>query len=124
MHMNKIKIESKDIKIELEVEFLDNSTSKKILESLPIESKVKTWGDEVYFDTGIVAPAEGAAMDVAVGDVAYWPDGKCLCIFFGRTPASSEEKPVPASKVVIVGKTSLHPAKLRKVKPGSKIRVE
>lgn len=122
--MPKIKIESKDVNIELEIEFLDNPTSKKILESLPIQSKVNTWGDEIYFDTGIAAPAEGATIDVDVGDVAYWPSGKCLCIFFGPTPASSGDKPVPASEVVKVGKVSLDPATLRKTKPGSKITVE
>ena len=122
-NMSKITIKSEDNEIELKVEFTDNPTAAKIKESLPIESEVKTWGDEIYFDTGIAAPAEGATVDVAVGDIAYWPDGKCLCIFFGRTPASSGDKPVPASEVVIVGKTTVEPALLRKVKPGSKITV-
>lgn len=122
--MRKIKIEAEDIKVELEVEFLDNPAAKKILESLPIESKVKTWGDEIYFDTGITAPDKGATLDVAAGDIAYWPEGRSLCIFFGPTPASSQDRPVPASEVVVVGKTSLDPALLRRVKPGSKITVE
>ena len=121
--MSKIAIKSEDNEIELKVEFTDNPTAAKIKESLPIESKVKMWGDEIYFDTGITAPAEGATVDVAVGDIAYWPDAKCLCIFFGRTPASSGDKPVPASEVVIVGKTTVEPALLRKVKSGSKITV-
>ena len=124
MAKNKIKIESKDVKIELEAEFLDSPTTQKILASLPIQSKVNTWGDEIYFDTDITAPAEGATMDVAVGDIAYWPNGKCLCIFFGPTPASSGAKPVPPSEVVVVGKAPLNPAVLRKAKPGSKIKVE
>lgn len=122
--MSKIKIEIAGKEVEFEVEFLNNATAKKILESMPIRSKVKTWGDEIYFDTNISAPAEGATMDVAVGDVAYWPTGKALCIFFGRTPASSGDKPIPASEVVVVGKTSLDPALLRKAKSGSVVKVE
>lgn len=122
--MKKIKIESKYIKLELGVEFLDNPTVHKILESLPIESKAKTWGDEIYFDVGINAPANSKTLEISIGDIAYWPEGDCLCIFFGRTPLSSNDKPVPASEVVIVGKVSVDPASLRKVKPGSKIRVE
>lgn len=122
--MKKIKIESTDTKIELELKALDNPTTKKINESLPIESKVKTWGDEIYFDIGITAPVQDATTDVEIGDIAYWPEGKCLCIFFGRTPISKENKPVPASEVVIVGKTSVNSNLLRKVKPGSKICVE
>jgi hypothetical protein len=123
-HKNNIKIESKSLNIELETEFFDNPTARKILESLPIRSKVKTWGDEIYFDTGITAPAQGATVDVEVGDIAYWPAGKCLCIFFGPTPASSQSKPVPASEVVIVGKVSVEPSTLRRAKPGFNITVE
>lgn len=124
VNMSKITIKSEDRGIELKVEFLDNPTAKKIKDSLPIESKVMTWGDEIYFDTGIIAPVQGATVDVAVGDIAYWPEGKCLCIFFGKTPASPDDKPVPASEVVVVGKAPVNPALLRKVKPGSKIQVQ
>ena len=122
--MNRIIIELKDSDINLEVEFLGNPTAKKIKEHLPIESKAKIWGDEIYFDTGITAPVSEATMDVSIGDIAYWPSGKCLCIFFGKTPASSNDKPVPASEVVVVGRASVEPELLRKVKGGSKIRVE
>lgn len=122
--MKNIKITSGDINLDIEVKPLANPTAKKISESLPVESEAKTWGDEIYFDTGITAPGEEGTTDVNIGDIAYWPDGKCLCIFFGPTPASSGDKPVPASDVVIVGKTNLDPVELRKVKPGSKIVVE
>jgi len=122
--MKSIRIEDATTNINLDIQPLTNPTAKKISESLPVESKAKTWGDEIYFDTGIAAPAEGGTTDVDIGDIAYWPDGKCLCIFFGPTPASSGDKPVPASDVVIVGKANLDPALLRKVKSGSKIVVE
>ena len=122
--MGKIWIESGSERIGLNFEFLNNPTAKKILKELPIESKASTWGEEIYFDTGIEASAEGATMDVDVGDIAYWPEGKCLCIFFGRTPASSKNKPVPASEVVIVAKTEVNPEQLGKVRPGSRIVVE
>ena len=122
--MKNIKIKALDKEINLKIGPIKNSTTEKISKSLPIDSKVNTWGDEIYFDTGITAPSEDATTDVEVGDIAYWPEGKCLCIFFGRTPASSSDKPVPASEVVIVGRTDLNPEVLRKVKAGSKIRVE
>jgi len=122
--MKNIKIEREDIKINLKIEALDNPATRKISASLPIESTAKIWGDEIYFDTGITAPDNDATLEVAVGDIAYWPAGKCLCIFFGKTPASTGDKPVPASEVVIVGKTSVDPFLLRRVKPGSKIIVE
>ena len=122
--MTRIKIESKDIKVELQVTPVDSAATRKISASLPLESRARLWGDEIYFDTDISAPAQGATLDVGVGDIAYWPEGKCLCIFFGKTPASSGDRPVPASEVVIVGKADVDPAMLRRVKPGSKVRVE
>jgi hypothetical protein len=122
--VNKIWIESGSERVGLSFEFFDNPTAKKILEKLPIESKASTWGEEIYFDTGIEAPAEGATLDVDVGDIAYWPEGKCLCIFFGRTPASSGDKPTPASEVVVVAKTSVDPELLGRVRSGSRITVE
>lgn len=122
--MKRIRIESAKTQIDLTVDALDNPTAGKISASLPIESRAKTWGDEIYFDTGIAAPVQDATLDVEVGDIAYWPQGKCLCIFFGRTPVSSSDKPVPASEVVIVGKVSVQPELLREVKSGAKIRVE
>jgi len=121
--MKSIRIEG-TTSINFDIQPLTNPTAKKISESLPVESKAKTWGDEIYFDTGIKAPSEGGTTNVDIGDIAYWPEGKCLCVFFGPTPASSGDKPVPASDVVIVGKTNLDPVELRKVKSGSKIVVE
>jgi len=122
--MGKITIGSKDLNIELKLDFLDNACAKDILKGLPIESKAQIWGDEIYFDTGIKASATGATLDVNVGDIAYWPEGKCLCIFFGATPISSNDKPVPASEVVVVAQAKVDPVLLRKVKPGSLIKVE
>lgn len=122
--MNKIIIKSKKLGIDLDVRFLNNPTAKKIIDTLPIDSKAQTWGDEIYFETGIEAPFLNLTTEVNVGDIAYWPEGKCLCIFFGRTPMSKDDKPMPASGVVIVGRTSVEPEILRKVKNGFDVRVE
>ncbi|MFH1753740.1 MAG: cyclophilin-like fold protein [Candidatus Omnitrophota bacterium] len=122
--MKKIIIESGNGNVALDIDTIDNPTAKEIDKALPLESTVSTWGDEIYFDIGVHAPDRGATLDVNIGDVAYWAQGQCLCIFFGRTPASDTEKPVPASGVVTVGKTKVDPDILRKVKPGSRVRVE
>lgn len=39
-----------------------------------------------------------------MGDVGYWPSGNALCLFFGPTPASVDEKPKAASPVTVVGR--------------------
>jgi hypothetical protein len=89
---------------------LDDSRSPKtvkaILDKLPIEVKINRWGDELYTDkTPIVAEEENAQSVVKRLDVAYWPEGNALCLFYGSTPISkSPDKILPYSPVNIVGK--------------------
>jgi uncharacterized protein len=105
------------------VKFNDSPAATEISNRLPVEGAVRKWGDEIYFETDISAPADGQTMDVQVGDVAYWPQGKCICVFFGRTEASKTDKPVPASPVVIIGHTMATPGELREISAGESIRV-
>ena len=105
-------------------EFDSSQTAKEIIQKLPLESTVSTWGQEIYFDIGFKASAEGATMKVKSGDIAYWPQGKCLCIFFGPTPASTTEDPIPASPVVLVGHTQANKEGLRAIELGEKISLE
>src|ERR671918_1187606 len=89
---------------------LDDSQSPKtvkaILDNLPIEVKINRWGDELYTDkTPIVAEEENAQSIVNLLDVAYWPEGNALCLFYGPTPISkSPNEILPYSPVNIVGK--------------------
>jgi hypothetical protein len=89
---------------------LDDSQSPKtvkaILDNLPIEVKINRWGDELYTDkTSIVAEEENAQSVVKQLDVAYWPEGNALCLFYGSTPISkSPDEILPYSPVNIVGK--------------------
>jgi uncharacterized protein len=73
---------------------------------LPIEVKINRWGDELYTDkTPIVAEEENAQSVVKPLDVAYWPEGNALCLFYGSTPISkSPDEILPYSPVNIVGK--------------------
>ena len=89
---------------------LDDSQSPKtvkaILDNLPIEVKINRWGDELYTDkTPIVAEEENAQSVVRPLDVAYWPEGNALCLFYGSTPITkSPDKILPYSPVSIVGR--------------------
>ncbi|MCH2366907.1 MAG: cyclophilin-like fold protein [Planctomycetes bacterium] len=76
-----------------------------IVESLPLETSFNTWGEEFYFEIPVICEAdETATIDVEVGTIGYWPPGRALAIFFGRTPMSTTDKPVPASEVNLVGR--------------------
>ena len=105
------------------VKFNECPAALEIFHRLPLEGAVSKWQDEIYFETNVSAPSDGQTMDVNVGDVAYWPQGKCLCVFFGRTGASTTDKPVPASPVVVIGHTMAIPGELQEIKAGEPIRV-
>jgi hypothetical protein len=103
--------------------FNDSLTAQEVTKNLPLEGTACKWGDEIYFNVHIKLAGQGSTLDVNVGDVAYWPEGKSICVFFGPTEASIDDKPVPASPVVIIGKTMASPEELKEVKAGEKIRV-
>jgi hypothetical protein len=103
-----IKVVFLDIGREISIE-LDDSHSPKtvqaILENLPIEVKINRWGDELYTDkTQIVEKEEDGIRQVNLFDVAYWPEGNALCLFYGPTPISEEGKILAYSPVNIVGR--------------------
>ena len=109
---------------------LDDSRSPKtvkaILDNLPIEVKINRWGDELYTDkTSIVAEEEDAQSEVKPLDVAYWPEGKALCLFYGSTPITkSPDKILPYSPVNIVGKIVIKDDNLEEFKDHSTVVIK
>ena len=112
----------------VEVELTDERsprTFRALLEALPIESRAMRWGDELYFEVPVDVPEENAVDVVEKGAVAYWPPGRCLCVFWGPTPASKEPGEIrPASPVNIVGRVVGDPTVFNRVRPGDLVRVE
>ena len=41
---------------------------------------------------------------VSLNDVAYWPTGKAVCLFYGPTPIGKKGEITPASPVNVIGK--------------------
>lgn len=107
------------------VELNNGETAREIVRNFPLDAKVSTWGDEIYFETDINAACdeEKITIDVTIGDVAYWPAGRCVCVFFGPTPISVAGNPVPASPVVVIGRAMANPVDLRKIRSGDAIRL-
>lgn len=106
------------------VEGRNPRTASAVWEALPIESKAQRWGDEVYFEIPVLVELENPQVEVEVGDVAYWPMGRCMCVFFGRTPASKGDKPRAYSPVNVFGKVVGDAKILKAVKEGEKMKVE
>jgi len=97
-----------DIDKEISIE-LDDSRSPKtfqaILENLPFEISITRWGDELYTQrTPIIENEENASRKVAHFDVAYWPEGNAICLFYGPTPISREGQILAFSPVNLVGR--------------------
>ncbi|HEY94215.1 MAG TPA: hypothetical protein G4O15_04700 [Dehalococcoidia bacterium] len=117
--MTRIIIISSD-SIQLEAELNDTATADAIWNTLPYEARGSTWGDELYFaiPEELNLDLENGQDVVEIGDLGYWPVGNAFCIFFGSTPASTDERPRPASPVTVVGKVLGDATRLREVRAG------
>lgn len=79
-------------------ELNDSPTAALIVDSLPIEATGQTWGEEIYFGIPVSAEEEETARaEYEVGELGYWPPGQAFCIFYGPTPASTDEIPKMAN---------------------------
>ena len=105
---------------------LNNSpTATQIWDALPIEGRGNTWGDEIYFSIPVNATQEKDAREVvAVGELGYWPPGSAFCIFFGRTPASTDDQPRAASAVNILGRLQGDASVFKAVASGTRVKLE
>jgi hypothetical protein len=112
-------------KVSAEAVLNDSPTATKIWEALPVEGRGNTWGDEIYFPIPVEARQEKDAREiVTVGELGYWPPGGAFCIFFGRTPASTDEKPRAASAVNILGRIQGDATVFKAVSSGTRVRLE
>jgi len=90
-------------------------TVDAILKKLPVEGRAALWKEEVYFEIPVTAGEEKAKPNVKEGDLAYWPMGKALCIFYGKSQ--------PYSAVNMVGQVTKNLELFSKVKSGSVIKL-
>ena len=93
-----------DITLELDEQHSPN-TVKAFVEKLPFTVKLNIWGEEVYSsESPIQISEENAKSPVELYDVAYWPSGKAICLFYGPTPIGKKGEITPASPVNVIGK--------------------
>jgi len=98
------------------IRYLAPRTVDSIVKRLPMEGRAALWKEEVYFEIPVKIGEEKAKAKVEKGDLAYWPMGNALCIFYGESQ--------PYSPVNIVGRVMKNLELFERVKSGSVIRVE
>jgi hypothetical protein len=108
--------------VRLSAELNNSYTAEKFKKLLPLKPLMSRWGDEYYGDCGINVELSSDAREIMeVGELAIWPSGKALCIFFGSTPASKGAEPRAISPVNPAGKIIDNPGVLKNL--GSSIKV-
>jgi hypothetical protein len=93
-------------------------TAESVWRAIPIAGKASVWRNaEVYFSAGIKRGLERATRKVEKGDIAYWPLGDAICIFYG-------EGVEPYSDVNIIGRILDGLSIFSKVKLGTSITLD
>jgi uncharacterized protein len=120
-----LDLDNKNVRIELN-DALSPKTFKAIFENLPVEVSINKWGEELYTDQTKIAveQEDNAKTEVNELDVAYWPEGNALCLFYGPTPISQNGKILAYSPVNIIGKivdSSNKDDILNQIKDGTKV---
>ena len=114
--------ELENITIELNDTF-SPKTCKSTIDSLPFSVNAHVWGEEIYTDESPISQSEeNAKALVDLNDVAYWPSGKAICLFFGPTPIGKKGEIKPYSPVNIIGKIiNADKSVIKNFKEGTKI---
>lgn len=98
------------------------NTVRSLLESLPFTIELNIWGEEIYSsECPLKAKEENSRSLVSLYDVAFWPQGRAICLFYGPTPIGDPGEIRPYSPVNVIGKI-INPDKsvLKKIKHGTK----
>ncbi|MFF4040738.1 cyclophilin-like fold protein [Streptomyces sp. NPDC001816] len=103
----------------------DTPTTQALGKALPLASTAHTWGEEVYFDTGVSVSRETDARQVVEpGTVAFWTDGDALALPYGPTPISRGDECRLASPCNVLGRLDGDASVLATVRDGDPVRVE
>ncbi len=108
--------------LSLKAQLSDTAAARAVAEALPLTASMSRWGDEYYGSVGLDIPEDASAREeMWVGEIAYWRPGKALCVFFGPTPASTDQRPRAASPVLPLGTMPAADASLKALGPRVKM---
>ena len=109
----------------LEINLRNTETAKLIAETIPIYSKIQTWGEEIFFDTNLQVKLEDDAKEVVqLGELAFWTEGSAIAIGYGKTPVSIDQEIRLISPCNVWGDGNFKKSDFDNIKPGDEISLE
>ncbi len=113
--------------LDLNAELYRSDAAEALWAALPLSGSVNRWGQEIFAAIPLqLDPTREDREVLFMGELAYWPPGSALCLFWGPTPASRNPEEIrAASKVIPLGRLRIVPTPdLDGSQPGDLIRVE
>jgi hypothetical protein len=95
------------------------SVVETLVSKLPKRMRISVWQNaEIYFTVNVKqgVPKQHGTLDTKVGDIAYWPVGDAMCIFY--------KKIKPYSSVGVIGEITSGLDVIQELKQGDFITVE
>jgi uncharacterized protein involved in tolerance to divalent cations len=97
--------------------------ARRLVEALPLASTVSLWGGEMYFPVPVDEKLQNGRDTVNVGDIAYWPPGKAICVFLGDTPLGNTGVIRPLTPVEVIGRVEAPESLAGRVRRGERITI-
>ena len=106
MSKHKISVQISNNAVTIELNDKDSpKTVNEFLKKLPFTVGINLWGEEIYTDESPISQNEENAKELLeLNDVAYWPTGKAICLFYDPTPIGKKGEIKPYSPVNVIGK--------------------
>ena len=108
-----------------EINLRNTETARLISKSIPINSKIQIWGEEIFFNTNIKITLEDDARDVMqLGELAFWTEGSAIAIGYGKTPVSLDKEIRLIGPCNVWGKGNFKKSDFDNIKPGDEISLD
>ena len=109
----------------LEINLRNTETAKLIAETVPINSKIQIWGQEIFFDTNLQVKLEDDAKEVVqLGELAFWTEGSAIAIGYGKTPVSVDQEIRLIGPCNVWADGNFKKSDFDNIKPGDEISLE